>query len=475
MYNKSKNKILFVIFILIILLIISILVLAAYGTKKEDIEEYKISSNTITYDESYNYISISGDSVLKKEWDKNYYLKTKDDKYLLGTEPVIYDKSKNQVIVYGDIYQVYSNGDINKKTKKTVISNVSEFQFFKLNDRKYLVVGEVIGNSEFTTKNYLIVSIDKAGNALLVNNEINIKTINPLIINSNGVAFDVANEKLTIEDQVIDLKKINGSTNEYVEKVEEELPKKEPIVEDEGSNNNSNIQENSGANNSQIYNDIINQIVNISGVLSSQNKTNLYKNISLRGVDIGASYLVVNYSIVDPEEKYLSIFITLIDQDDNVVNYYIDKNSSAYRITGLVPNTQYKIQISYLTASSADAIIADSVVVLTNSDPTSLRITKIKDAKEFYYNVKMYNENEFSSASVVLTDCKGNVLTYADGTQISNPLDVYASLTPSGSVGVFENVILSNSEQYICLNLIDVRDAVGNVIKNNSYHKIKVN
>ena len=208
MYNKSKNKVLFVIFVFVVLLIISILILAVYSTKKEEVEEYKISSNTITYDENYDYISINENAILKKEWNDNYYLSYDSNKYVLGTEPVMYNKSKNQVTVYGNIYQVYSNGDINKKSQKTVIGNVSEFQFFKLSDRKYLVIGDSIGNKEFSTKNYLIVSIDRAGNALLINNEINVKTINPLLINIGSVVFDVANEKLIISEQEIDLKRL---------------------------------------------------------------------------------------------------------------------------------------------------------------------------------------------------------------------------------------------------------------------------
>ena len=56
MYKKSKNKLLFVIFILIILLIIGILVFSVYRTKNKNLEQYKISSNNIVYDENYSYL-----------------------------------------------------------------------------------------------------------------------------------------------------------------------------------------------------------------------------------------------------------------------------------------------------------------------------------------------------------------------------------------------------------------------------------
>ena len=96
MYNKSKNKLLFVIFIFVVLLIISILVVAVYNTRQTNVvEEYKISPNNVIYAEDYSYVPLQDTATLKKEWDKQYYLYSNNnkDKYFLGTEPVFYDKS----------------------------------------------------------------------------------------------------------------------------------------------------------------------------------------------------------------------------------------------------------------------------------------------------------------------------------------------------------------------------------------------
>lgn len=474
MYNKSKNKILFVVFILIILMIIALLVFSVYNSKGKTVEQYKISSNNVIYDEDYSYISLEKEAILKKEWDKNYYLylNNSSEKYSLGTEPVFYDKSKNQITIYGTIYQVYTNGDVSEKTEKTVISSVNDFQFFKLNDRKYLMIGEKIKSDNFATTNYLIVSIDKAGNALLLNNSVNIKTINPLVLNVGDFSFDVANEKLINGEKEIDLKKINGSTNEYVQKEETEDnnntggDNNSDSNNTNNNNNNNNNINNSSSNNSQIYNDIVNQIINLTGIISSSgNKTNLYKNISLRSVTPGASYLDISYSVIDPEEKYLSVFLALKDSNGNVDYHYLNKESDTYKITGLLPSSQYEVTINYIVAGSSESVVADSIKVLTSNDPTVVRINKII-GNMIFYNVKMYNEYEFASAYVTLTNCDG-------GTIGITQLNITNALSLTGDSGSF-TIASETIPEYVCLNLTNVKDYYDNDVEINSYHKIKI-
>ena len=480
MYNKSKNKVLFAVFILVILLIIFILVLSVYNTReKSNVEEYKVSLNNAIYDRDLSYIALKDDATLKKEWDGNYYLYEKNNskRYELGTKPVLYDKSKNQVTIYGNVYQVFSNGDITEKKGKTVVNSLSDFQFFKLDDREYLVIGSNIKNENFSTENYLLISIDKAGNATLLNNMVNIKTINPLILSIGNVNFDIANEKLVIGEETVDLKKINGSTNEYVEEEKETEEKEEINIDNSSDNstnsngnnstNNGNTGGNAGSSNSEVYNEIINQIINISGLVSNtSNKTNLYKNISLRGINVGASYLDVTYSIIDPEDKYLSVFLTLEDEEKNINYYYISKEDTNYRIPGLIPNKQYKLSINYIAQGNSSSVVADSIIALTSTDPTSVRLTKINGNK-LTYKVKMYNEYEFESANVVLTNCEDSSYLGINDLNIANALSI------NGDVGEF-TLDENYDGDYICLKLTSVKDVDNNDININSYHKVKI-
>lgn len=466
MYNKSKNGLLFAVFILIILIIVSILVISVHNTRQNDIEEYKISLNSSIYDKNYSYISLDNDAILKKEWDGNYYLYSNDksSKYELGTEVVLYDKAKKQVNIYGTVYQVYSNGDISKKTKKTSISKLDEFQFFKLNDRKYLVVGNSITGNDFNTNNYLIVSIDKGGNALLLNNDVNIKTIHPLILSVGNNKFDIANEKLLIGDETIDLKKINGSTNEYV--VEEEPEPNDNSKSDNNSNSNNN-NTNNVTNNTNVYNDIIRQIINISGLITNDkdNNLNLYKNVTLRNVTPRASYIDIAYSVIDPEDKYLSVFLTLSTSDDQnkIEKYYLNKQSNSYRISGLEPNKQYEVSIRYLSRDSIGETIADSVIVTTNTDPTEVRIIEINE-NVFTYKVKMYNEYEFEKAYVALTNCNANKISE------QKEINIDGALSQDGDVGTL-TLDNANENGFVCLQLYDKEGAQAKT----SYHRIKIN
>ena len=72
-------------------------------------------------------------------------------------------------------------------------------------------------SSSFVTSNYLIVNLDKLGNATLLNDKTSYKTIVPTVLRTSAYSFDIANEKLNFGGEDIDLKKIIGSTNEYDE------------------------------------------------------------------------------------------------------------------------------------------------------------------------------------------------------------------------------------------------------------------
>ena len=76
----------------------------------------------------------------------------------------------------------------------------------------------------------------------------------------------------------------------------------------------------------------------------------------------------------------------------------------------------------------------------------------------------MYNEYEFASAMVSLTDCDSLNLG-------SMNLDISSALSEEGDVNSF---ILNNEiPEYVCLQLTGVKDSYGNDITINSYHKIK--
>ena len=477
MTNKPKNKMLFVIFILVIISTISILVLSVYNVKQNGSEEYKISSNNSLYDANYSYISLDSDSVLKKEWDNNYYLYDGEVKYTLGESAVFYNTQKRAVTIYGDVYQISSNGDVAEKNGKTEIGDLNEFKFFKLADRKYLIIGTNISNEYLsTTFNYLIVSIDKGGHALLANNDLNIKVVNPLVLNIGNISFDVANEKLVYGKDEIDLKKINGSTNEYV--VVEEETEEENIDWNSISSKNVTYSEMEGVANN--INNIIGQVISVSDALVNKiSKSSLFNAIKLSSVQIGATYVDVNYYVVDPENKFLNIYLDLYDlsnEETVSTKYYLNPNSTSYRIGGLEPNHDYRIVLNYIPSAERDrTVVADSMYVETSVDPTTVRISKIvskiDDEKyEFYYIVKMFSQYEFESAKVRLDNCGGSQLLG------ETSIDKNLALSSEGFQGAFE-VLKSDitDNNFLCLTIVNAKNEYDDDVPVKGYHKIKWN
>ena len=400
---KAGNKSKFAQFAIIIISVIAVLVLSLRFALKVEKIKYEVPKGVFLYDEEYNSIKLTEDGIITKKWDDKYYLKipSESEEYKLGNEAVAYDSLRHKIDLYGSIYQVDLNGDVEKLVKNSKIQDISEDKFYKLADRKYLVVGDSIQNDKgnLNTKHYLIIVLDKAGNTLLLNNEINLKTINQMTIKTSSFEFDIANEKLISDEREIDLKKIIGSTNEY-------KPKEEIKVADNSENNNNggdasgNGNGNTGGGNyytnSNVNNNSNNQTnINVDSLGgNTENKTPLLKSVSLKSVFVTATYMDIEYSISDPENKYETVYVLvegIFDGSETSEKISLDKNSTMYRLTGLTPNSGYKVTMKYKEIT-ADANIVEGIEDMLNvrtiKPEIKLAITKIT-SNEIYFNLKM--------------------------------------------------------------------------------------
>ena len=269
----SGNKLNFVSFSIIIIAIIAILVVILLQALKITKQEYNIESQSaFLYDYEYNPIEVEGTATIMLKWDGNYYLKAKNkETYKLGKQTILNSSNKKQVDIYGKIYQIKTDGSVLKLTGNTKITDFSQDALFKLADRKYVITSNSIVNEtgKLNTQKYLIINLDKAGNTYLLNNELNAKTINPMIIKTPTFEFDVANEKLIYNETQIDLKKIIGSTNQYkeVENIEiaSEDEKNETHQNQEQIQNNNITNNNTQTNNNNNQNIENNSNINING------------------------------------------------------------------------------------------------------------------------------------------------------------------------------------------------------------------
>ena len=348
---SGKNKLLFVVFTLIILLIVGLLVYSISFSKNKNSFSYVVTPDMVLFGDDYAHIDTANAGKIEKKWDdKYYYISDDGDSFYLGKDSIIYNSSNKNITVIGEKYRVMEDGTVSKNNDVLEIKDFNEPMLYKLDDRDYLIVYDEIYNKEktFFTTNYLEVIIDTQGNASLLNDIVNLKTINPLVLQFGEMEFDIANEKLKIGELEIDLKQIIGSTNKYVPlkrqntvqyDAKELIDSYNDLVNDfvqYASNHNYSVS----ANNPVEYNNVVinnnNNNNNGSSASNVKNKTEILKRVSLRGTISYPSYIDVNYVVTDPENKYQAVYLLVtgfIDNQMKTQKIVLDKYDTKYRIT----------------------------------------------------------------------------------------------------------------------------------------------
>lgn len=446
---NGKNKFYIAIFSVIILLIIGILIVSLILSRKNLKTVYNVSSNSVVFDSETNLIDTSSGGEVAKKWNDEFYYVSQDDvSYRIGETPVVYEKSKREVQIFGDNYQVYSDGSIVKNNDVTIITDTKKNSFYKLSDRVYLIIAPEIYNEDKSifTSVYLIVYIDKKGNASVLNDTINLKTINPMTLIFDNYTFDIANEQLLIKDATIDLKQIIGSTNEYVAKVKGEETVINVDMKDFVNKYNNLVNSfqqyaentvlNVGSNQPITNNNVV--INNSSGSNSNSgnkvnNNLNIMKKVSLRGAISYPSFIDVTYMVSDIEDKYQAVYLLVtgvIDDVQTTEKIILDKYASTYRINGLSPKNEYSISLGYVERIKgvdgnyiAQDSIEDVINVRTTKSDVLLQIEKVSKG-HVYFNVKMSNHYALEN---------GKISLYGDGIYLSSvPIDTNEALKVNG-------------------------------------------
>ena len=384
----------FVLFSVIAIFVVAIFIFGITKVMSYDKNVYTVEAGSYLFDESYNPISLEEEGTIYQNWDGKYYLKTKNDKYVLGTESIVYNPKDYRMYTYGVVYQTYDDGTVAKKSGQTEIVKNTDAAFYKLSDRKYLMIDkEIIDSSkDFLVNNFLVVVLDKQGNALLLNDSTNLKILNTLTLKSQNFTFDVANEKLKYKGKEIDLKKVIGSSNEYVEK------DKSSTKNNNSNSNNSNSTINNGSSTN----------VNVSNGgdnTGSGTTTKFQKRVSLKDIIPSVTYIDVNYSVIDPANEYESIFLLLSDSI-NTTRIQLNKDEIRYRIINLLPNSEYTVSIgyNYKDKENGDSLIEeiqDVVRVRTAKPDYNITITKISQNR-VYFTLKIDPLYKLESGKIVL-------------------------------------------------------------------------
>jgi len=425
-----KNKLFIFIFSIIILGIVFILIQSVRLSSKEKglSSIYETSSNSVIYGEKTDIVNSSLGGQIKKNWNNNYYFTDiNDESTELGLRTIIYEKAIEKVYIFGESYSISENGDVVKNNDSLEINNTNSSSFYKIKDRQYLIVSNEIYNDDKTiyTNKYLIVTLDKQGNASLLNDVINVKTINPLKLTFDNYTFDIANEKLSINNSVIDLKLIDGSTNEYVAKSDEKKVEEADMTEFITAYNklvndfkkyvdNENLKsssKNQVVNNTIITNNVTNKTTNnTKNVTAATNKTNISKRVSLRGTVSYPTYIDVSYIVSDPEDKYQAVYLLVTgirNGEMTTEKIILDKYETKYRILNLEMKSEYSISLGYVeTIVNNNTIelydnIEDVINVRTTNCDAKITVEKISSGY-VYFNFKMSEKYAIESGKIVL-------------------------------------------------------------------------
>lgn len=430
---KNKRNIGIIIGISIIIIIMFSLIIRFFFTMNR--EEYTVAEGSIVFDKDKTLIKIKSPAKIKTKWKGEYYLIYEDKDYELGNTAIAFNEQTTEIKLYGRYYEISSGSEINITSDETVIGNSLITKFYKLADRKYLIVDKEIKSLDnlLSTTDFLLVELDKAGNATLTNHKVNLKTFSETSIITSNYTFDIANEILTYGSDKIDLKKIIGSTNKY---------EKEDLIPDENENINDNISNivvngttgnqgdtdgtgtgtGNGTGGSTDGNGASNGTGNNTTIEEIKKEV---KHTSVISVTSTINKIIIDYVIYDPYKEYTSVYMEVKKENsDTVETIYLNSNLTRYELKDILPNTKYNLKFKYTTTEDGQEVIKEfsSTDISTKKPSLSLKVTKTR-VGEITYVVTTENNYTLDTATLVLTieDSKtGEIRTKTYDVNISN-------------------------------------------------------
>lgn len=475
---SKKNTLSFNIFGVFIILILVAFSVAVFTVIKGANQQYTVSAGSTVYTEENEYVDMLAEGILQKKWDQKYYLKIKSQgvSYCLGKNALILDKERDVLTLYGKAYQIHVDGSVTNTEEVEEIKDRKTHALYKLRDRLYVLVGREIHavNQDFGTDDYLLVNIHKSGTALLMNDQYYINTIQPILLESDGLYLDVASELMVYEGQIITLSKVIGSSNLYsgtpliysegiVEEDEEKLLADNPdvitIVGGSGGAGGAGGRGGSGgiggaggaggAGGGGGYGGIGGSggIGGVGGTggngglggdggdggdggEGSDAAVSATKWISLNSATPGVNSILVDYTVNDLTNDYVTVFLNIYDVNASnlMEKVHLDKLSENYLVTGLEPGKTYKLEMGY-QAYIADelsgsnelvTVIQDIIKVSTTGNLAYIDLNSVstsvlegKTVVTVNYTVHSYNGYELSDC-VVAVLYNGNRVTTAD-------------------------------------------------------------
>lgn len=219
----TKGRAAFVAFAVVALLAVAGMSLFVFRSVAMGSQVFEVVAGTVFYDADDAYVQLESAARGRSRWDGTWTVEADDGAtYALGEHGVLYDGGADEVTLLGDAWAVNGDGSVEAVSGRTAVDAGAPV-LYKLADRSYLLAAPEITCEEagIVTSPYVAVRMDRAGNAWIANHEMNVKTVQALVLAAGDVRLDVAGERLetAAEDgsvvSEVALAKIGGSTNEY--------------------------------------------------------------------------------------------------------------------------------------------------------------------------------------------------------------------------------------------------------------------
>lgn len=447
---KNKRNIGIIIGISILIIIMFSLFTKLFLNR--DRNEYKVLPETLVFDIDRNIVKANDNAIIKTKWNKEYYLIQPGSSSKLGKSSITYNNDSGEIKLYGRYYEIGSGDEINITAGETTIKNSILTKFYKLEDRKYLVIDKEIRTADglLSTSDFLLIDLDKVGNATFTNHKVNLKSFSKTTIVTSNYTFDIANEILSFGSQKIDLKKIIGSTNTYTKEELEPEESPQEATENATIDIQNTATENGGEGNS---NENTEETKTKEPLVVEEIKK-ASKQTSVISVNTTVSKIMIDYVIYDPHNEYSSVYMEVQREgSNNIDTIYLNSSATSYELTkGILPNTTYKLTFKYNYLDENNEMIVrtfDDISVTTKKPKVSLKVTKTSFNNITYL---ITTDNSVNISSGLLT-------IYVNGKEYSsNNIDIEGN-----KVGTFyiENV---ESNDLVELKLTNVISN-GNVIK----------
>ena len=415
-----RNKRSFVIILILSIAVICVFSLFIYKYNKSSKIMYLVETGSVVQDTQKNFINIEEDATLRVRWNDNYYLIYQDKKINLGKKVIVYNSITGGMKLYGSFYEIQDDGKIVDNKDETILPNTTDTKFYKIDDREYLLVDRTIVNGERNIEalNYVLVELDKMGNAKLSNNTLNLKTITPTVLVTSKYRFDINNEILNFGSYDIDLKKIIGTTNQYKP---EDTPDEDLEGEGgagggaggagsgdgtgaggDGTGTGDGNGELGGAGSGDIINN--GEDGDLTDMEEIKDKS---KMTSIVRVVEGLTQIDIDYVIYDPYNEYKAVYAEIIKNGEIEV-VHLSKNDTHLLIDNLAANTEYKVSFIYTTADLETGEVVpytfDEMTLKTKMPEYSISVYKISNVyKTLSYKVNLQSGYSVNSVNVNLS------------------------------------------------------------------------